>query len=103
MAEDKIAIRLEKVESLSESNDQRLSNLEIDIKDLHETHLSLLKISNGMQEMNRLIEQQLKEEKVIEIKEQPKPNFVEAVLDRTMWVIIGGAIAYLLSHLFGGA
>ena len=53
--------------------------------------------------MNRLIEQQLKEEKVIEIKEQPKPNLVEAVLDRTMWVIIGGAIAYLLSHLFGGA
>lgn len=102
MAEDKITLRLEKVESISESHDQRIADLETDIKDLHETHLSLLKISDGMQEMSKLIEQQSKEEKIVEPIEQPKQSLAEIIFDRAAWVVIGGAIVYLLNHLFGG-
>ncbi len=103
MAEDKVILRLEKVESVCESNDKRISDLEIDIKDLYETHLSLMKISNAMDEVSQLIEQQNKEEKKVELIEQPKPNLVEEVIDRIAWMIIGGGIVYLLSRLFGGA
>lgn len=52
MAEDKISFRLEKLESECASNESRMSDLEIDIKELRETHLSLIKMANSLEEIH---------------------------------------------------
>lgn len=104
MAEDKISFRLEKLESECASNESRMSDLEIDIKELRETHLSLIKMANSLEEIHQTIESQKDEsETITEPTESPKVNVVETIVDRLAWIVIGGGFVYLLYHILGGS
>ena len=110
-----IAVKLEETHSLAKSNERRIETLEENIKTLHDTQISLVKIANSVehmgnaiQEMNDKIDgisgkQDVFSEKITTLENQPAQEtkrIVNDVVEKVIWVIAGGAVAYILARLF---
>lgn len=110
-----IAVRLENTHSLCVNNEKRIDDLEVEMKALHETEISLVKIANSVENMGKSIielnkkvdtisdKQDKFSEKVTALENQPAQNTkkrIDDIFDKVMWVIVGGLVAWLLGHLF---
>ncbi len=110
-----IAVRLENTHSLCVNNEKRIDDLEVEMKALHETEISLVKIANSVENMGKSIielnkkvdtisdKQDKFSEKVTALENQPAQNTkkrIDDIFDKVMWVIVGGLVAWFLGHLF---
>ena len=112
-----IAVRLEGVRTTCESNEKRISDLEMEMKALHETQISLVKIANSVENMGKSIielntkvdniseKQDTFSEKVTALENKPAQNtkrIVDDIFEKIAWVVIGGFVVWGLSHFFPG-
>lgn len=109
-----IAVRLEKTHGIAVSNEKRITDLEVEMKALHDTQISLVKIGNSVENMGKSIielntkvdnisEKQDKfTEKVTTLENQPAQTTkrrVDDIIEKITWVLIGGIVVWFLSHL----
>ena len=109
-----LAVRLEHTQSVCDSNEKRISDLEVDMKALHETQISLVKIANSVENMGKsMVELNTKvdcisdkqdkvAEKVSTLENQPAQvtkKRVDEIFEKISWVVVGGVVVWLLSHL----
>ena len=110
-----LAVRLESTHSLCVSNEKRIDDLEVGMKALHETQISLVKIANSVEnmgesiiELNRKVDSISEKQdefstKVSTLENQPAQKtkkVVDDVVEKVAWVIIGGVVVWFLSHFF---
>lgn len=109
-----LAVKLEAVDQRGKSNEHRIDELETNMDKLHDTQLTLVKLANGVDKMGeQLVEMKsdIKDmknnyselgEKVIQLENAPAVNAkkrLDVIYDKILWVIVGGAVAALLSYL----
>jgi methyl-accepting chemotaxis protein len=110
-----LAVRLEETNGLAKSNARRIEALEENIKTLHDTQISLVKIANSVENMGRSIseindkidgisgKQDNFSEKIVALENRPAQKtkrLVDDVVEKITWVIIGGLVAWFLTRLF---
>lgn len=110
-----IAVRLEQTHGIAVSNEKRITDLEVEMKALHDTQISLVKIGNSVENMGKSIielntkvdniseKQDKVTEKVTTLENQPAQNTkrrVDDIVEKISWLVVGGLVVWLLSHLF---
>lgn len=110
-----LAVRLEETNGLAKSNARRIEALEENIKTLHDTQISLVKIANSVENMGRSIseindkidgisgKQDNFSEKIVALENRPAQKtkrLVDDVVEKVTWVIIGGLVTWFLTRLF---
>ena len=110
-----IAVKLEETHSRCISNEKRIDDLEVGMKALHETQISLVKIGNSVENMGKSIielntkvdnlneKQDKVTEKVTTLENQPAQNAkrrVDEIFEKVSWIFIGGLVVWFLSHIF---
>ena len=110
-----LAVRLESTHSLCVANEKRIGDLESDMKSLHDTQISLVKIANSVENMGQsIIELNKKVDgigekqdeftaKVSALENQPAQKtkkIVDDIVEKVAWLIVGGVVVWFLGKLF---
>jgi 50S ribosomal subunit-associated GTPase HflX len=109
-----LAVKLENVDSRSKSNQNRLDNCEAAIKELREDQKAIIILANGVDKIASEmvnIKEDIKDvkagqseltEKVTILENKPAQETRErlnGMMDKLLWLLIGGAAAWLLSQI----
>lgn len=106
-----LAVHLQEVDSRSKSNEQRIEDLEEDMKETKNMQITLVKLANGVENMgNQLMDvkqdiQDVKKgqdelsDKVTTLENRPatetKRRF-DKIVDKLIWLVAGGLVAGVL-------
>ena len=112
-----LAVHLQEVDSRSKSNEHRIDELEVDMKETKSMQITLVKLANGVENMgNQLMDvkediQDVKKgqnelsDKVTTLENRPaletKKRW-DSIYDKILWTVVGGIIVFLLAQLFPG-
>lgn len=109
-----LAVKLQETHDLAKSNQHRIDSVEEELKVLNETQISLVKIANSVENMGKSMvdmnhkidninEKQDKfSEKVVILENQSAQDTkkkVDAIVEKIVWVVIGGLVVGLLSAI----
>lgn len=110
-----LAIKLEKIDSRSRSNEYRINDLESDMKETKNMQITLVKLANGVENMgSQLMDvksdiQDVKKgqaelsDEVTTLKNQPAQETKkrwDSISDKLLWLFIAGIAGYLLAQAF---
>lgn len=105
-----VAVHLQEVDSRSRSNTRRIDELEDGMKAVQDTQVSLIKIANSVENMNKSMEnvnskvdvigekQDKLNEKVTILENMPARHTMkrwDSVIDKIIWLMVGGVTVYL--------
>lgn len=111
-----LAVRLQAVDSRTRSNEHRIDDHDAEIKNLREEQKALLTIANSVDKIAASmldIKEDIKHiksdqsqltEKVTILENRPAAESKrrwDGIADRLLWLVIGGAAAYILSFATG--
>lgn len=110
-----LAVHLQEVDSRSKSNEHRINDLEVGMKETKEMQITLVKLANGVENMgNQLMDvkediQDVKKgqtelsEKVTTLENKPAQETRkrwESISDKLIWFFIAGIAGYVLAQVF---
>ena len=110
-----LAVHLQEVDSRSKSNEHRLNDLEVGMKETKEMQITLVKLANGVENMgNQLMDvkediQDVKKgqtelsEKVTTLENKPAQETRkrwESISEKLIWFFIAGIAGYVLAQVF---
>ena len=106
-----LAVHVQEIDSRSKSNEHRINDLEVEMKETKEMQITLVKLANGVENMgNQLMDvkediQDVKKgqselsDKVTTLENRPatetKRRF-DKIVDKLIWLVIGGLVAGVL-------
>lgn len=108
-----LAVKLEKVDSRSRSNEHRIEKVEASMEKIQDTQITLVKLANGIDKMaEQLVDmkEDIKDvksgqgelsEEVNALKNRPAVETKkrwDGIRDKATWVFVGGIITWLLSQ-----
>ena len=109
-----LAVHIQEVDSRSKSNEHRINDLEIDMKETKDMQITLVKLANGVENMgNQLMDvkediQDVKKgqnelsDKVTTLENRPaletKKRW-DSIYDKIIWLVIGGIVTFILSQV----
>jgi len=108
-----LAVKLEKVDSRSRSNEHRIEKVEASMEKIQDTQITLVKLANGIDKMaEQLVDmkEDIKDvksgqgelsEEVNALKNRPAVETkkrLDGIRDKATWVFIGGIVTWLLSQ-----
>ena len=109
-----LAVHLQEVDSRSKSNEHRIDELEVEMKETKEMQITLVKLANGVENMgNQLIDvkediQDVKKgqnelsDKVTTLENRPAletKKRLDSIYDKILWLVIGGIVTFVLSQV----
>ena len=112
-----LAVHIQEVDSRSKSNEHRINDLEIDMKETKEMQITLVKLANGVENMgNQLMDvkedsQDVKKgqselsDKVTTLENKPAQETkrrVDTIYEKILWLFIAGVIGFLFAQLLPG-
>ena len=108
-----LAVHLQEVDSRSKSNEHRIDELEVDMKETKSMQITLVKLANGVENMgNQLMDvkediQDVKKgqnelsDKVTTLENRPaletKKRW-DSIYDKILWLVIGSNVTFILSY-----
>ena len=108
-----LAVHIQEIDSRSKSNEHRIDDLEIDMKETKDMQITLVKLANGVENMgNQLMDvkediQDVKKgqselsDKVTTLENRPaletKKRW-DSIYDKIIWLVIGGIVTFILSQ-----
>ena len=110
-----LAVHLQEVDSRSKSNEHRINDLEVGMKETKEMQITLVKLANGVENMgNQLMDvkediQDVKKgqtelsEKVTTLENTPAQETRkrwESISEKLIWFFIAGIAGYVLAQVF---
>ena len=110
-----LAVHLQEVDSRSKSNEHRINDLEVGMKETKEMQITLVKLANGVENMgNQLMDvkediQDVKKgqtelsEKVTTLENKPAQETRkrwESISEKLIWFFIAGIAGYVLAQAF---
>lgn len=110
-----LAVHLQEVDSRSKSNEHRINDLEVGMKETKEMQITLVKLANGVENMgNQLMDvrediQDVKKgqtelsEKVTTLENKPAQETRkrwESISEKLIWFFIAGIAGYVLAQVF---
>ena len=110
-----LAVHLQEVDSRSKSNEHRINDLEVSMKETKEMQITLVKLANGVENMgNQLMDvkediQDVKKgqtelsEKVTTLENKPAQETRkrwESISEKLIWFFIAGIAGYVLAQVF---
>ena len=109
-----LAVHIQEIDSRSKSNEYRIDDLEIDMKETKDMQITLVKLANGVENMgNQLMDvkediQDVKKgqhelsNKVTTLENRPaletKKRW-DSIYDKIIWLVIGGIVTFILSQV----
>lgn len=93
---EEIALKLQKTDDRSVSNEGRIEKLEEEHGTLHSLATSVAVMVEQMKQMNESID--TLSDEVEEIKEKPGKRW-DALVDKIIWAVAGAIVAFLLAKL----
>ena len=112
-----LAVHLQEVDSRSKSNEHRIDELEIDMKETKSMQITLVKLANGVENMgNQLMDvkediQDVKKgqselsDKVTTLENRPaietKKRW-DSISEKLLWLFIAGVAGFLLAQVLPG-
>ena len=112
-----LAIHLQEVDSRSKSNEHRIDELEVDMKETKSMQITLVKLANGVENMgNQLMDvkediQDVKKgqselsDKVTTLENRPaletKKRW-DSISEKLLWLFIAGVAGFLLAQVLPG-
>ena len=112
-----LAVHVQEVDSRSKSNEHRIDELEVDMKETKEMQITLVKLANGVENMgNQLVGvkediQDVKRgqtelsDKVTTLENRPAQETkkrLDSIYEKILWTAIGGIVVFLLAQMFPG-
>ena len=112
-----LAVHIQEVDSRSKSNEHRIDELEVDMKETKSMQITLVKLANGVENMgNQLMDvkediQDVKKgqnelsDKVTTLENKPAQETkrrVDTIYEKILWLFIAGVIGFLLAHALPG-
>ena len=109
-----LAVKLEKVDSRSRSNEHRIEKVESSMEKIQDTQITLVKLANGIDKMaEQLVDmkEDIKDvksgqtelsEEVNALKNKPAVETKKRwddIRDKVSWVFIGGIVTWILSQV----
>ena len=112
-----LAVHLQEVDSRSKSNEHRIDELEVDMKETKSMQITLVKLANGVENMgNQLMDvkediQDVKKgqnelsDKVTTLENRPaletKKRW-DSIYEKLLWLFIAGVAGFLLAQVLPG-
>ena len=112
-----LAVHLQEVDSRSKSNEHRIDELEVEMKETKEMQITLVKLANGVENMgNQLMDvkediQDVKKgqnelsDKVTTLENKPaletKKRW-DSIYEKLLWLFIAGVAGFLLAQVLPG-
>ena len=108
-----LAVHIQEIDSRSKSNEHRIDDLEIDMKETKDMQITLVKLANGVENMgNQLMDvkediQDVKKgqselsDKVTILENRPAQETKkrwDSIYDKIIWLVIGGIVTFILSQ-----
>ena len=112
-----LAVHLQEVDSRSKSNEHRIDELEVDMKETKSMQITLVKLANGVENMgNQLMDvkediQDVKKgqnelsDKVTTLENRPAQETKkkwDSVSEKLLWLFIAGVAGFLLAQVLPG-
>ena len=112
-----LAVHLQEVDSRSKSNEHRIDELEVDMKEAKDMQITLVKLANGVENMGTQlmdVKQDIQEvkmgqdelsDKVTTLENRPAQETkkrMDEITEKAIWTIVGGALMFLLAQVFPG-
>ena len=112
-----LAVHIQEVDSRCKSNEHRINDLEIDMKETKDMQITLVKLANGVENMgNQLMDvkediQDVKKgqselsDKVTTLENKPAQETkrrVDTIYEKILWLFIAGVIGFLLAQALPG-
>lgn len=112
-----LAVKLEKVDSRSRSNEHRIDKVEASMEKVQDTQITLVKLANGIDKMaEQLVDmkEDIKDvksgqtelsEEVNALKNKPAQDTkkkVDELLGKVLWLVVAGVVGFLLAQAFPG-
>ena len=112
-----LAVHLQEVDSRSKSNEHRIDELEIDMKETKSMQITLVKLANGVENMgNQLMDvkediQDVKKgqnelsDKVTTLENRPAQETKkkwDSIYEKLLWLFIAGVAGFLLAQVWPG-
>ena len=112
-----LAVHIQEIDSRSKSNEHRIDELEVDMKETKSMQITLVKLANGVENMgNQLMDvkediQDVKKgqselsDKVTTLENRPaletKKRW-DSISDKLLWLFIAGVAGFLLAQVLPG-
>ena len=96
METEQFAVKLQEVSDRSLRNEGRIKKLENEHEVLHELATSVAVMAQKMDSMN--VSVTTLSQKVDQIESKPVKRY-EAIVDKVIWALLGGAIAFILGSV----
>lgn len=112
-----LAVKIEKTDSRSKSNEHRIEDLEVEMKETQNMQITLVKLANGVENMgNQLmdVKEDIQDVKAGQTELSDKVTFLEnkpaqeakkqrdIILDKLLWLFIAGVVGFLLAQALPG-
>ena len=112
-----LAVHLQEVDSRSKSNEHRIDELEVDMKETKSMQITLVKLANGVENMgNQLMDvkediQDVKKgqnelsDKVTTLENRPAQETKkkwDSISEKLLWLFIAGVAGFLLAQVLPG-
>lgn len=109
-----LAVHIQEVDSRSKSNEHRIDDLEVEMKETKEMQITLVKLANGVENMgNQLMDvkediQDVKKgqtelsEKVTTLENKPAQETKkkwDSISEKLLWLFVSGVAGFLLAQL----
>ena len=109
-----LAVHIQEVDSRSKSNEHRIDDLEVEMKETKEMQITLVKLANGVENMgNQLMDvkediQDVKKgqtelsEKVTTLENKPAQETkkkLDSISEKLLWLFVSGVAGFLLAQL----
>lgn len=110
-----LAVKLEGIDAKLKSNEHRINDLEVDMKETKEMQITLVKLANGVENMGaqlmdvRADIQDVKKgqndlsDKVSDLENRPANETkkrIDNLIEKFMWLVVGGAATFILDKFF---
>ena len=112
-----LAVHVQEIDSRSKSNEHRINDLEMDMKETKSMQITLVKLANGVENMgNQLMDvkediQDVKRgqnelsDKVTTLENKPAQETKkrwDSIYEKILWTAIGGIVVFLLAQMLPG-
>ena len=109
-----LAVHVQEIDSRCKSNEHRITDLEVDMKETKEMQITLVKLANGVENMgNQLMDvkediQDVKKgqtelsEKVTTLENKPAQETKkkwDSISEKLLWLFVSGVAGFLLAQL----
>ena len=112
-----LAVHVQEIDSRSKSNEHRINDLEVEMKETKEMQITLVKLANGVENMgNQLMDvkediQDVKRgqselsDKVTTLENRPAQETKkkwDSISEKILWLFIAGVVGFLLAQVLPG-